>query len=243
MTRLHDGHGCMADTIDLRQSPCLGDSSQSQRLIGLTGGIGMGKTTVSDYLATQHHLPILDADLFARAAVEPKSAIVATLVERYGSGILQADGSLNRLRLGNIVFNSPPERLWLEQQIHPFVRDRFIASLTQPPLSQPEAAPIVVLVVPLLFEARMTDLVNEIWVVTCPLAVQLERLMQRDRLTLEQAQKRIDSQMPIQRKLVHADVVLTNASTPEALFQQIDRALMQPVTGRSALLQFIKKKS
>ena len=98
-----------------------------QRVIGLTGGIGMGKTTVSNYLAMVHHLPILDADVYAREAVQPSSRVLQEIVERYGARILMPDGMLDRLRLSDIIFQNPSERLWLEQQIHPYVRDRIEA--------------------------------------------------------------------------------------------------------------------
>ncbi|NJP11483.1 MAG: dephospho-CoA kinase [Leptolyngbyaceae cyanobacterium RU_5_1] len=201
---------------------CNNQTSTSQRIIGLTGGIAMGKTTVSNYLATVHHLPILDADVYARQSVEPGMSILISIVERYGSGILLPNGSLNRQRLGDIIFNSPAERLWVEQCIHPYVRDRLIEAISTPPLNEAERYPIVVMVIPLLFEARMTDLVTETWVVRCPTEHQLERLMQRDRLTLEHAQARINSQMAIQRKIACADVIVDNSSTINALYRQID---------------------
>ena len=196
-----------------------------QRRIGLTGGIGMGKTTVSNYLATVHKLPVLDADVYAREAVEPGDLLVE-IAERYGAGVLLPDGTLDRHRLGDIIFSSPPERLWLEQQIHPHVRDRLIQAMQA--LSMKDVpVPIVVLVIPLLFEARMTDLVTETWVVRCPPKQQMERLMQRDRLTLQQVSARIGSQMSIQKKITRADLVLDNTSTLDHLFQQVDAGLVQ----------------
>ena len=188
----------------------------------------MGKTTVSNYLATRHQLPVLDADLYSRAAVEPGSPVLGEVVERYGSGLLQPDGTLDRHRLGEIIFSSPPERLWLEQQIHPHVRDRFVEAMNA--LSIKELPPVVVLVIPLLFEARMTDLVTETWVVRCPKEQQVERLMQRDRLSLPQVRARIESQMSIQKKASYADFVLDNTSTLEHLFQQVDTGLAQKPT-------------
>lgn len=205
--------------------------SQPQRIIGLTGGVGMGKTTVSNHLAAVHQLPVLDADLFARDAVSPNSQLLQEIIERYGSGILLPDGALDRRRLGAIVFGSPPERCWLEQRIHPYVRDRMQSGLQQ--LSADDH-PTVVLVVPLLFEARMTDLVTEIWVIYCPHTTQVERLKQRDRLDAEQIQARINSQMPIEKKLGRADIILNNSSTPDALLQQVDQALAHPKNGHAA---------
>ncbi len=192
---------------------------QRHRIVGLTGGIGTGKTTVSQYLASTYHLPILDADIYAREAVQVGSPILSAIAQRYGSEILLPDGTLNRQKLGEIVFGNIDERRWLEQQIHPYVRDRFVEAIHQLPEQT------VVLVVPLLFEAGMTDLVTEIWVVYCSQQQHLERLMQRDHLTLEQAQARINSQILIEEKCKLADVVLDNSSTLEALLQQVDAAL------------------
>lgn len=188
----------------------------------------MGKTSVSEYLARTHNLPILDADVFARDAVEPGSSILEEIAERYGSGILLADGRLDRNRLGDIVFNSVAERLWLEQQIHPYVRARLETAIQTPPLRDVNRYPTVVMAIPLLFEVRMTDLVTETWVVQCSPEQQLQRLIQRDRLAVEQATLRINSQMAIQKKIARADVVLDNSATLEHLHRQIDRALAHP---------------
>lgn len=195
-------------------------SSLPQRIIGLTGGIGMGKSTVSQYLATAHHIPVLDADVYAKEAVEPGSPILDRIAERYGAQLLYEDGSLNRQAMGEIVFQQPDERQWLEQQIHPYVRDRFRAELQT--LDQ---KPVVVLAIPLLFEAHLTQWVNEIWVVHCSEEQQLQRIRQRDQLSAEQAIARIKSQMPIADKIAQADIVLDNSSTLEHLLQQIDEAL------------------
>ena len=190
----------------------------SRRIIGLTGGIATGKSTVSDYLATTYNLPVLDADIYARVAVEIGSPVLDAIAHRYAD-ILLLDGTLNRQKLGQIIFSNPQERQWLEQQIHPDVRDRFVTAIKK------LSAQTVVLVVPLLFEAGMTDLVTEIWVVYCSQQQQVERLMQRNQLTREQAQARIQSQMPIQEKCDRADVILDNSSTQEALLKQVDTAL------------------
>lgn len=188
-------------------------------IIGLTGGIATGKTTVANYLADVYHLPILDADIYARDAVCVGSPILDAIARRYGNDFLLSDGNLNRQKLGEIIFNKPEERCWVEDLIHPYVRDRFFQEIAV------SSAETLVLVVPLLFEARMTDLVTEVWVVCCSEQQQLERLMQRNHLTLEQAQARISSQMPIAEKAERADVVLDNSSTLAALLQQIDSAL------------------
>lgn len=205
------------------------EKAEAQRRIGLTGGIGMGKTIVSNHLKTGHNLPVLDADVLAREAVAAETPILAMIADRYGGGILLPNGSLNRSRLGEIIFSSVPERLWLEQQIHPFVRDRLVSTMAT------LQNPTIVLVIPLLFEARMTDLITESWVVHCSIEQQLERLMQRDQLTHEQAQARINSQMAIQKKLAYADVKLDNSTSIADLLSQVDRALAQPRSSKPSL--------
>ena len=192
-----------------------------KRIIGLTGGIGTGKTTVSNYLADTYQLPILDADIYARDAVQPGSPVLNRIITRYGSDVKLADRTLNRKRLGEIVFPNPKERQWLEQQIHPYVRDRIKSQLNT------LESETVVLVIPLLFEANMTDLVTEIWVVRCPQDQQIQRIQERDRLSLEQAQSRLNSQLPLAEKVARADVVLDNSSTRDSLLQQVDRALVR----------------
>ena len=190
-----------------------------KRLIGITGGISTGKTTVANYLQSAHQLPILDADIYAREAVEIGSPIVQKIYQRYGQHLQLADGSLNRQALGAIIFTNQDERSWLEAQIHPYVRNCFQTQLNQLTTST------VVLVIPLLFEARLTQLVTEIWVVACSEQQQLQRLMKRNNLNLEQAQARIDSQLPLAQKIAAADLVLDNSSTQEYLFKQVDQAL------------------
>ncbi|PSB18486.1 dephospho-CoA kinase [Phormidesmis priestleyi ULC007] len=202
----------------------------SPRIIGLTGGIGMGKTTVSDYLDKTYQLPILDADIYAREAVQPGSIVLEAIVNRYQSKILLLDGTLDRRQLGEIIFTQPSERIWLDEQIHPYVRqalsrdrDRLIQHSHQ----------TIVLVIPLLFEAQMTDLITEIWVVSCSPDQQIQRLMQRGALSLEQANARINSQMAIAEKRDRADVVLENTSTLEDLLEQVDRAIDHPFSPNS----------
>ncbi len=195
--------------------------AHSRRLIGLTGGIGTGKTTVSRYLADRYQLPVLDADLYAREAVEKGSPILEDIVNRYGKKIQLSDGTLNRKLLGEIVFNNPEEKRWLEDKIHPYVLERFQSKLEQ------IKSDTVVLVVPLLFEAKMTDIVTEIWVVYCSDREQIRRIINRDRLTETQAIARINSQLPLEQKVADADIALENNSSIESLLEQIDTALLK----------------
>jgi dephospho-CoA kinase len=187
------------------------------RLIGITGGIGTGKSTVTNYLQTRYRLPILDADIYARAAVAVGSPILAAIRQHYGDDILQPDGTLDRPQLGTIIFSNPNERHWLESQIHPYVRSCFEREISR---LKPDAT--AVLAIPLLFEAKITDLVTEIWVVSCDRTTQLNRVMMRDRLDESAAKQRIDSQMPLTEKIALADVNLDNSTTVSNLERQID---------------------
>jgi dephospho-CoA kinase len=197
----------------------------SPQVIGLTGGISTGKSTVSDYLQAHYHLPILDADVYAREAVAADSVGLAAIIARYGSTLLAADGTLNRTRLAEIVFHQPAEKQWLEGIIHPFVRQRLIEMHARLPQE-----PLVVMAVPLLLEAKMTDLVSQIWVVFCRPEQQLQRLMARNGLTEVQAQQRIASQLPLAEKCRLANVVLDNSGSLAALYVQVDTALLPLLT-------------
>ncbi|MEO0846677.1 MAG: dephospho-CoA kinase [Cyanobacteria bacterium J06643_13] len=191
----------------------------TRRLIGLTGGIATGKTTVSNYLADKYSLPILDADLYAREAVAPGSAILQAIRLRYGDQVVFIDGQLDRSALGEIIFNNSQEKQWLEGQIHPFVRDRFRQDL------ELTRGNIVVLSIPLLFESNLTNLVTEIWVVSCDRSLQISRLKQRNGLTSRQAKVRIDSQLPLSQKVALADIVLVNDAGLDQLYSQVDLAI------------------
>jgi dephospho-CoA kinase len=162
-------------------------------------------------------LPVWDADVYARAAVAVDSPILDAIAQRYGTNILQSDGTLDRRRLGEIIFNNATERHWLESHIHPYVRTCFETERIR---LAPDAT--AVLAIPLLFEARMTDLVTEIWVVSCDRTTQLNRIMTRDRISTAAAVARIDSQMTLADKIAQADTNLDNSDTVADLERQID---------------------
>ena len=214
------------------------------RLIGLTGGISTGKTTVSNYLSKNYQFLVWDADVYAREAVQPGSSILESIVEHYGKKIVLPNGNLDRSQLGEIVFNDQKELLWLEQQIHPYVRDCFEKNIQHFIVKNSESEQknsiqvkshqttsqdsIAVLVIPLLFEAKMTDLVTEIWVIYAPAQQQIERLIKRDCLTQQQAYTRINNQMSLEEKCQKGDIVVDNSSTLEALLKQVDSVIAYP---------------
>ncbi|MCP9916383.1 dephospho-CoA kinase [Cyanobium sp. ATX 6F1] len=195
--------------------------SSRQRRIGLTGGIASGKSTVGRLLIERHGLPLLDADAFAREALAPGSPGARAVAERYGD--LVAGGNpvqVDRAALGRIVFADSAERTWLEGLVHPAVRARFEAEL-----ARLVAEPVVVLMVPLLFEAGLEGLCSEIWLVDCDPEEQRERLMTRDGFSRAEAEARLAAQWPLERKRARADVLIDNRGAPEGLEVQVQRAL------------------
>ena len=191
----------------------------AKRIIGITGGIASGKTTVA-HLLMEWGIPVADADVLAREAVRPGTKVLSQICNRYGASILDELGQLDRQKLGAIIFERPEERRWLEKKIHPFVRLQLELFITQLP-EQSTAA----IVVPLLFEAGMTDLVTEIWTVTCSPEQQLDRLMRRNQLSVEQAQARIESQWPLSKKASLSHVEIDNSGTLPDTYRQAIQAL------------------
>ncbi len=207
-----------------------------QRRIGLTGGIATGKSTVGQLLAGRFGLPVLDADLYARGALAPGSPGARAVLARYGEPVAAkavaakavsakavaagAGDAIDRAALGRIVFADPVERRWLEQLVHPLVRQRFEAELQR--LAH---APVVVLMIPLLFETGLESLCSEVWLVTCRPETQLQRLIGRDGLPEHEARARIAAQWPLDRKQALADLLIHNDGDPKALEQQLAAAL------------------
>jgi dephospho-CoA kinase len=192
-----------------------------QRRIGLTGGIATGKSTVGQLLAERFGLPLLDADLYARGALAPGTPGARAVLARYGEAVAAGAGdAIDRAALGRVVFADPLERRWLEQLVHPLVRQRFEAELER--LAH---APEVVLMIPLLFEAGLESLCSEVWLVTCSPETQLQRLIGRDGLPEHEARARIAAQWPLARKQALADLLIHNDGDPKALEQQLAAAL------------------
>nr|WP_225867649.1 dephospho-CoA kinase [Cyanobium sp. NIES-981] len=192
----------------------------SQRRIGLTGGIASGKSTAGRWLSERAGLPVLDADLFAREALAPGSAGEAAVRERYGDAVPWDAHGLDRAALGRLVFSNPAERTWLEQLVHPLVRQRF-----EEELARLADAPVVALMIPLLFEAGLQSLCSEVWLIDCEESQQRQRLMARNGLSEAEARARIAAQWPLARKRPLADVVLDNRGGVEALEAGLARSL------------------
>lgn len=193
------------------------------RVIGLTGGIASGKTTVAEILR-RHGAILLDADQIARDVVEPGTPALAEIARVFGPEVLDAEGRLSRPELARRVFGNEEARQKLNSIVHPAVFAEYEHALARLK-DQPEPPKAVVLVVPLLFETGMQEMADTTWLVTVPREVQKERLMRRDGLTEAEAEARIDSQWPLERKAALSDRLIDNTGTPEDVARRVEEAL------------------
>ncbi|MEQ9544739.1 MAG: dephospho-CoA kinase [Marinobacter sp.] len=185
-------------------------------VIGLTGGIGSGKSTVARMFGALG-VHWVDADDVAREVVEPGTPALARIAEHFGADILQADGSLDRARLRTIVFEQPEERAWLEGLLHPVIREELIRQLHPADYS----LPYVLLVSPLLLETDQHQLAEKVVVVDVPVEVQLSRTMARDDNDKAQVERIIAAQIPREKRLQKADEVLDNTEVMSDVERQV----------------------
>ncbi|RTR06393.1 dephospho-CoA kinase [Halomonas nitroreducens] len=187
-------------------------------IIGVTGGIASGKSTVTRAFA-RRGIPWVDADDTAREIVEPGEPALAEITARYGQRILHADGRLDRRALREIVFAAPEERRWLESATHPRIRERLLERLAAFRRSE---APYALLVSPLLFESGQASLVDRCLVIDVPEAVQIARTARRDDVDEAQARAIVAAQMPRRERLQRADDVIDNAGDEAGLAAQVE---------------------
>lgn len=181
------------------------------RIIGLTGGIASGKSSVAGILE-EFGAPVIDADQLARQAVLPGSPSLALIAGEFGDDMIAVDGTLDRKRLGSLVFGDPEKRRNLEGILHPEIKRLGVERIAKEIAAGHH---LLVYMAPLLIEAGAVDRVDEIWVVTVRPEIQLERLMARDGIGPEEAQRIIDSQMPLAEKAAYGRVLIDNSGTPE----------------------------
>lgn len=185
------------------------------KVVGLTGGIASGKSFVAGILASCGAV-VIDADQLAREVVEPGEPAYREIVAVFGEGILQPDGNLDRKALGRIVFSDPAARGVLEKITHPAIAERASLGIDG---ERRRGARVVFYMVPLLIEAGLTSMVDEIWLVTVDGETQISRLMQRDKSSREEALRKIAAQMSLDEKVAFADVIIDNSGDPEATEQ------------------------
>jgi dephospho-CoA kinase len=178
----------------------------SRFIVGLTGGIGSGKTTVANIFATLN-IVIVDADIVAREVVAPQTIALAEITRHFGADILQADGFLNRAKLREIIFTDNSQKAWLNNLLHPIIRQECTRQL------QLAESAYAILSAPLLLENNMHPLVNRVLVVDVSEEIQIKRTMRRDQNSLQQTRSIMSSQFSRQQRLALADDVLDNNDT------------------------------
>ena len=184
-------------------------------VVGVTGGIGCGKTAVTDYLAKKG-IVIADADQAARVVVMPGKPALSHIAEHFGEHLIQDDGHLDRRGLRDIIFNNESERTWLETLLHPLIFEQLDTELNQ------ADSPYVVLVSPLLVETSQHQLANRVLVIDVAEETQITRAMARDNISREQAEAILRTQSDRQNRLDKADDIVDNSSTLEQLYKQLD---------------------
>ena len=184
-------------------------------VIGLTGGIASGKTTVANLFHDLYGIEIADADIVTREVVEPGGEGLKAIEERYGSNILLADGTLNRAKLREYIFTSDEEKTWLNQLLHPMIRRKMRADMTK------VSSPYALLVIPLMVENNLKNLTNRVLVVDVDEQTQRQRTMDRDQVPVEQVDSILAAQASRSQRLAIADDVIENNATNEELLPQI----------------------
>ncbi|MEH0671838.1 dephospho-CoA kinase [Vibrio owensii] len=186
-------------------------------VIGLTGGIASGKTTVANLFKQQFKIDIVDADIVAREVVEPGSPGLNAIVEHFGADIVRDDQTLDRAKLREKIFSNPEEKAWLNGLLHPMIREKMIEDLEQ------VTSDYALLVVPLLVENKLDSLCDRVLVVDVDPQTQISRTVKRDNVSEEQANAILASQASREQRLTLADdVVKNNPDDPDLLLQITD---------------------
>ncbi|MEZ8946430.1 dephospho-CoA kinase [Vibrio sp. 10N.247.311.12] len=184
-------------------------------IIGLSGGIASGKTTVANLFNEHFNIDIVDADIVAREVVALGSVGLKQITEHFGESILLDDGTLNRSRLRELIFSDPKEKQWLNDLLHPMIRDKIDSDLSK------ITSPYGLLVAPLLVENQMQGMADRVLIVDVPTEVQIERTMSRDNVSKEQVAAILKSQASREQRLAVADDVIKNHTKNQELLPQI----------------------
>jgi len=198
------------------------------RKIALTGGIAPGKPYVANRLR-EAGAPMVDADILAREVVTPGSPALSAIRKRFGPDAVRRDGTMDRVRVGQIVFKDKRARLDLEAIIHPAV----IKAINDFFNALPKRTPFAIADIPLVFETGRDKDFDAIIVVACPREMQLQRLMERNKLSKEDAERRLAAQLPIDQKVKKATYVINNAGTFDETNAQVDALIASLKDGKS----------
>ncbi|MGC3996142.1 MAG: dephospho-CoA kinase [Anaeromyxobacter sp.] len=202
------------------------------RVIGLTGGIATGKSTFAALLR-ERGAAVIDADQLARSVVEPGTPALGAIARAFGPEVLQADGRLDRKKLGSKVFADPEQRRRLEAITHPAIRE---AMADETMRLAARGATLAFYDAPLLYEVGMDRALDAVVVVWAPPEVQRERLARRDGLSPAEVEGRLQAQLPIDEKAARADLVVENTGDPSALAEKADQLLADLRQGRGRRL-------
>ena len=181
----------------------------NQRRIGLTGGIASGKTTITNYIRKHKNIPILDADNLSRELIKPNSYIYKKILNHFGNQIIDNTHNseeINRKLLRKIIFKHSESKEWIEKLLHPLIKEKMIEECIQYKNNQ-----TIVIVIPLLFEAKFEDICTEIWLVKCPKELQKKRLIKRDKISEKEAYEIINLQLSFEEKRKLSDIILDNS--------------------------------
>src|SRR5699024_7952975 len=190
-------------------------------IIGLTGSIASGKSTVS-LMFDDFDIPVIDADKLAREVVDPGEKAYEAIIHKFGPGILREDKTLDRKKLGAIVFADEQKRMQLNEIVHPAIREKMLKHRDAYIKSDEKC---VVLDIPLLFENKLTNYVDKTLVVYVDENVQLERLMEREGFSKQEAKQRIQAQIPNKEKAKLADAIIDNNGTKHHSYEQLENLL------------------
>ena len=184
--------------------------NNNQRRIGLTGGIASGKTTITNYIRKHKNIPILDADHFSRELIKPNTYGYKKILDYFGNKIIDtktnSEREIIRKLLRKIIFKHSESKEWIEKLLHPLIKERMIEKCSQYKNNQ-----TIILVIPLLFEAKFEDICTEIWLVKCPKEVQKKRLIKRDKISEKEAYELINFQLSYEEKRKFSDIILDNS--------------------------------
>ena len=185
-------------------------SKNNQRRIGLTGGIASGKTTITNYIRKHKNIPILDADNLSRELIKPNTFGYKKILDYFGNKITynknNSERLINRKLLRNIIFKHSESKEWIEKLLHPLIKEKMIEECSQYKNNQ-----TIVLVIPLLFEAKFEDICTEIWLVKCPKELQKKWLIARDKISEKEAYESINLQLSFEEKRKFSDIILDNS--------------------------------
>ena len=190
------------------------------KIIGITGGIASGKSTVSEFLK-QNGFEVVDADAVVHQLQKPGGRLYQTIVEHFGDKVLLENGELNRPLLASLIFSNPEEQEWSKRTQGEIIREELAALRNQ--LAQTET--LFFMDIPLLFEQGYDSWFDEIWLVYLDKKTQIERLMNRDHMNIEEAQARLESQWSLSKKEKLASYIIDNSGTHEELIKQVTSLL------------------